>query len=276
MDTEKMKGSDKPVERRNLPIVSILMYHQVGRFTNPCQHRAVYCDVERFRWQMAYLKYGGHQVISMQEAYQGLFLDGTLPPRPVVLTFDDGYQNFQEYAWPILQQYGYPATVYLVSNLIGRRSDWFEFDPDAPLMSEAHIKQLYAEGVSFGSHTCSHCHLSKLTELEQRQEINESKERLENLIGTAITDFCYPYGDYNLQVRDLVEEAGYLSALTCIRGAANTASNPFEIPRKAISYGDNLLGFFWKLKMKNARKDSSHFNPEHVVQGCFDKEKVGC
>jgi len=263
-----------PSRDKHTPL-SILMYHQVGRFNNPREHRAVYCDVGKFRRQMAYLKYSGHQVISMQCAYRGLFLGAPLPPRPVVLTFDDGYENFRQQAWPILQQLGYPATVYLVTDLIGRSAEWLAPDQQAPLMDSITIRQLHADGVSFGSHTCSHSRLSQLPEHKQRREIIDSKHKLEDLFGEAVTEFCYPFGDYNLKTRDIVEEAGYATALTCIRGAANTAANPFEVPRKAISYGDSLLGFFWKLEVKHARKDKSSHNPEHIIQGCYDKEK-GC
>lgn len=87
------------------------------------------------------------------------------------------------------------------------------------------------------------------------REIAESKSELENVLGEPVKFFAYPYGDYNPGVRDAVAESGYQAALTCSRGLANTAPNAFEIPRKAISYGDNLFGFFWKLAVKNRRKD---------------------
>lgn len=252
------------------PTVSILMYHQVGRFAAPKNHRAVYCDIRRFKTQMSYLKYSGHQVISMDDAYKGLFLGKPLPSRPVVLTFDDGYQNFMEYAWPVLQKHGYPAMVYLISERIGDTASWFEEGKNDKLMDTDTIRQLRRQGVDFGSHTRSHCRLSQLSAQKQRQEIFDSKTELEDLLEEKITAFCYPFGDYTPLTRDLVQEAGYNHALTCIRGAANTAFNQFEIPRKAISYGDSLPGFFWKLEIKNARKDKSRHNPAHVINGCYD------
>lgn len=218
---------------------------------------------------MAYLKWTGHHVISLTDACKGIFHGTPLPPRPVVITFDDGYENFSEFAWPVLQHYGFPATVYLVSRLVGRRAAWLDKDmADASLMDAPTIRRLRAEGVSFGSHTLTHCRLSKLDEKHQRAEIFDSKAELEDMLGEEMPDFCYPYGDYDIRARDLVAEAGYRTALTCIRGAANTADNAFEIPRKAISYGDSLIGFAWKLHMKNARKNHSKHNPEHVVRGC--------
>jgi peptidoglycan/xylan/chitin deacetylase (PgdA/CDA1 family) len=91
----------------------------------------------------------------------------------------------------------------------------------------------------------------------QRNEIFGSKAALEDLLGAEVPDFCYPCGLCDQRSRDLVEEAGYRTGLTCIRGAANTSHNPFDLTRKAISYGDNLIGFMWKVHMKHERKGRS-------------------
>ncbi|HWP17997.1 MAG TPA: polysaccharide deacetylase family protein [Burkholderiaceae bacterium] len=238
------------------PPVSILMYHQVAPFPRrPKAHRAVYCDVGRFAWQMGWLKHAGYHVISLDEAWQGLFAGKPLPPRAVVLTFDDGYENFAEHAWPILRKHGFPATVFLVTDLLGQPARWLgDGMAHPPLMDVVRIRQLRAQGVSFGSHTLSHPRLSQLDTARMRREIFDSKAALEDALGEEVPDFCYPYGDYDARARDLVAEAGYRTGLTCIRGAANTADNAYELPRKAISYGDNLAGFLWKLHMKHQRK----------------------
>lgn len=238
------------------PALSILMYHQVGVFARPSAHRALFCDVKRFRGQLRYLARFGFNVLSLEQARRALFEGAPLPARSVVLTFDDGYENFREHAWPALQEHGFPATVFLVSGLLGRPAGWLgsEFRDHPPLMDARTVRRLRQEGVNFGSHAVSHPRLSTLPVDRMRSEIFDSKASLEDVLGEAVPDFCYPYGDYNSQARDLVREAGYLTGLTCIRGAANTAANPFELPRKAISYGDNLLGFAWKLHVKHARK----------------------
>lgn len=244
------------------PPVSILMYHQVGRFASPKAHRAGYCHVRRFAAQMWYLHAFGYSVISLEQAYRGLFGQEPLPPRPVVLTFDDGYDNFREYAWPILRRYGFPATVFLIAGHLGKPAYWLDDGGhSAPLMTAQTVRALRREGVSFGSHSVNHLRLSQLDAAAIRREVFDSKAMLEDVLGEAVPDFCYPYGDYDLRVRDAVIEAGYRLGLTCIRGAANTADNAFEIPRKAISYGDTLPGYFWKLHMKHARKDRKTADP---------------
>jgi peptidoglycan/xylan/chitin deacetylase (PgdA/CDA1 family) len=240
---------------REAPPVSVLMYHQVGEFPSPKAHRAGYCHVRRFRSQMRYLARFGYHVLGLEQALSALFGDVRLPARSVVLTFDDGYQNFREHAWPVLAEHHFPATVYLVSGRVGDRSRWLEKEGrDAAMMNASTVRELRAEGVLFGSHTVSHPRLSRLAAEQVRAEVEDSKAALEDLLGESVPHFCYPFGDYDAGVREAVQAAGYHSALTCIRGAANSADNVFEIPRKAISYGDNLVGYAWKLHMKHARK----------------------
>lgn len=237
------------------PPLSILMYHQVGVFERPAAHRAAYCHIDRFKAQLRFFKRFGYHVLSLEQAHAGLFGGAVLPPKSVVLTFDDGYENFKEHAWPALQAHGYPATVFLVSGLLGKTARWLANDPkQPPLMSTKTVQELSREGVHFGSHAVSHQRLSTLSDEQIKAEIIDSKARLEDVLGKSVPDFCYPYGDYNTLARDTVQEAGYRTGLTCIRGAANTADNAFELPRKAISYGDNLIGVAWKLHFKHARK----------------------
>ncbi len=231
------------------------MYHQVGHFDNPKEHRPVYCDVGRFKRQMAMLHWCGYNVISMDEAYSGLYEGKALPEKAVVLTFDDGCDNFREYAWPILQKYRFPATMFVVAGMMGKTTSWMDDVPEtAPLMDAATIRALRKEGVHFGAHSMNHVRLALCSPEVAKKEIVESKACLEDLLGEPVPDFCYPYGSYNEQVAEMVENAGFRSGLTCIRAAANYAPSPFELPRKAISYGDTLPGYFWKLHMKNAPK----------------------
>lgn len=215
----------------------------------------MYCDVGRFRRQMAWLHWCGYNVISLNDAYACLFMGRPVPRRAVVLTFDDGCENFREYAWPILKAYRFPASVFLVADLIGHETRWVTDIPEkAPLMTGETIRSLHKEGVMFGAHTLNHVYLTRCTPDEARREIVESKSRLEDLLGETVSDFCYPYGDYNAQVAEMVRDAGFRCGLTCIRAAANYAKNPFELPRKAISYGDTLVGYLWKLHAKNVPK----------------------
>ena len=238
--------------------ISILMYHQIGVFRRPKTHRATFCHVRRFKAQMAYLKVFGYQVISLDEALRALYSEsqGKCRRHYVVLTFDDGYKNFSDYAYPVLRRYNYPATVFLVSGLVGKRAKWLaddgRFAPD--LLDADTILALQDSGITFGSHTMTHPRLTGLDSSTLEREIIESKSSLESLLGREISYFCYPSGLYDQAVVEKVREAGYKAALTCDRGAATSRDDPLLLPRKAISYGDSLIGYFWKLHMKNKKK----------------------
>ncbi len=240
----------------NRPRISVLMYHQVGKFTTPKTHRSCYCDVDKFRAQMAWLKFAGYPVISLAEAHAALFANLAVPHRSVVLSFDDGYANFADHALPVLTEFGYPSVLFAVSGLLGQSAQWISGDREKPhLLSASRLRELRPAKVEVGSHSISHPRLSRLPTEQAWREIVDSKSELEQALGEGVRFFAYPYGDYNPGVRDAVARAGYQAALTCSRGAANTAPNAFEIPRKAISYGDSVVGFWWKLAVKNQRKD---------------------
>lgn len=244
-----------PALTADAPKVSVLMYHQVGEFARPAAHRGLFCHVRRFRSQMRFLKWSGFQVIGLADAYRGLFEGAPLPPRPVVLTFDDGYVNFERHAWPVLRELRHPSSVFLVTGQLGGPARWLgDGAESAPLMDAATVRRLHAEGVDIGSHSVSHARLSALDDARLQAEVRDSKRALEDLLGAPVPHFCYPYGDYDRRARDASAAAGYRLALTCIRGAANLAENPYEIPRKGISYGDDLIGYAWKLLAKNERK----------------------
>jgi len=240
--------------------VQILMYHQVGDFSPMATHRATYCDFRRFRRQMAYLKFRGYRVLRMSEALQCLRGEMAIPPRAVMLTFDDAYENFYEYAFPILQKHGFPAMVYAISGMLGQPASWLAADnhPTPPLMSGARLRQLRSAGIDIGSHSVSHIRLAEQSDERIREEVIRSKLELEDCLGEQVDHFCYPYGSYDSRVVEMVAEAGYLSATTCERAPLTAADNPLMMPRKAVSWGDSLVGLLWKMHFKNKPKSKLH------------------
>jgi len=236
--------------------ISILMYHQVGEFRPMAAHRSTYCHVRRFRSQMAWLHRFRFTVLGMDEVLAALRGERPIPPRAVALTFDDGYENFYEHAYPVLRRYGFPAMVYLISGRIGQPAAWFAADgrDTPPLMSAERIRELRRAGIDFGSHGAQHIKLAEVDLATARQDILDSRRALGELLGEEVRHFCYPYGSHNAAVVDLVRHAGFATGVSCQRGAATPDFDALALPRKAISYGDNLLGFFWKLVMKDQPK----------------------
>lgn len=233
------------------------MYHQVGKFAPMKNHRANYCDHRRFASQMAFLTRFGCNLLDLTQALACLRGERPTPPRAVVLTFDDAYQNFADYALPVLQRHGFPATVYAISGWLGRRAEWFAKDPGRPipnLMSAAQLREIRAAGLTIGSHTVNHHKLAKLSSGRQRNELADSKAALEDLLGEEVRHLCYPSGSFGLDTVRAAAETGYLTATTCLRGIAEPVDHPLALPRKAISFGDDIVGFFWKLGVKNNPK----------------------
>ena len=237
--------------------ISILMYHQVGDFASMKTHRANYCDHRRFASQMGFLKRVGYEVLDLDQALACLRSERPTPKRAVVLTFDDAYRNFLDYALPVLRRHGFPATVYAISGWLGKRAEWFAKDPERPipdLMTGAQLREIRAAGMTVGSHTAQHPKLAETCPGRRREELTGSKSALEDLLGEEVGHLCYPYGSFDLDSVRAAAEAGYASATTCLRGAAGPMDHPLALPRKAISFGDNLIGYFWKLSVKNAPK----------------------
>ena len=237
------------------PRVSILMYHQVGEFPPMRAHRANYCDHRRFARQMGLLHNLGWAVLDLDQALAGLRGERPLPARAVVLTFDDGYDNFADFALPVLVRYGFPATVYAISGWLGQPIRWYGDEPDRPrprLMDAGRLREIQAAGITIGSHTVNHARLAELEPAAQRRELRDSKAALEDLLGSPVRHLCYPFGSFDLAAVHAARDAGYASATTCLRGAARVADHPLALPRKAISFGDSLLGFAWKLGFKHA------------------------
>lgn len=244
--------------------INILMYHQVGEFAPMKAHRSTYCDHRRFARQMAFLARYGYTVLSMDQVLACLRGEAPVPPKAVALTFDDGYENFYEYAFPVLKQHGFPAMVYLISGLLGQPSSWFAKDgrDTPPLMSAERVRQLHREGVDFGSHSATHVKLAEQDSNRIREEVTRSKRELEDVLGGAVTHFCYPYGSHDMRAVEAVAEAGYQCATTCVRAPATTDDDPLTLPRKAVSWGDNLIGLWWRLHMKNTPKQAPIRRPD--------------
>lgn len=239
------------------PRISILMYHQVGDFAPMRAHRANYCDRRQFALQMRFLARFGYRVLSLDEALRCLRGEAPTPPKAVVLTFDDAYDNFADHALPELQRHGFTATVYAISNWLGREMAWADKDPKRArptLMTAERLRAMRAAGITIGSHTANHVKLAEVDGQTKRRELIESKAALEDLLGEPVDHLCYPFGRFDLDAVQAAAEAGYRTATTCLRGPAEPTDHPLVLPRKAISYGDNLLGYWWKLAMKQAPK----------------------
>lgn len=154
----------------------------------------------------------------------GEYLEGSknLPQNPVILTFDDGYEDFYTDIFPFLHKYHVVATQYLISDFINQPN----------YMNIEQIKEIRTSGlVEFGSHTMLHPNLASLDEKTASKEIWESKEKLEKLLSLPVVSFAYPYGGYNEQTPTFVKNAGYKTAVTTKGGVEVRQENKFLLFR---------------------------------------------
>ncbi len=244
--------------------VPILMYHAVEDKPRPPKYKHFYVLAGEFAGQMRMLKRAGYTPISFGTLASARAGTTPLPPRPVLLTFDDGYQNLLANVHPLLKELDFPYTVFLVSERVGETNDWVApegYEP-TPLLTWDEIAQMRADGgVDFQAHTRTHLKLAEIRLDDARRELVESKDTLEQRLQAPIATLCYPYGSVNEAVADIAGEAGYAQAVTTDFGRVR-ADDPalrlprisvYHVPPVSLTYGIGPLNFRWRLE---SRKDA--------------------
>jgi peptidoglycan/xylan/chitin deacetylase (PgdA/CDA1 family) len=148
-----------------------------------------------------------------------------------------------ENALPLLRHHGFRSIQFLVAALLGKTSEWQKSSGEVPgpLMDKAQIKDWLAAGQEIGSHTLSHPRLTQIPASQAREEISGSKKKLEDLFGQPIEHFCYPYGDWNKEIRDFVQNAGYKSACITKFGINTAGADRFALKRITVRYPSRKL-----------------------------------
>lgn len=207
----------------------ILCYHRVCE-AEPDQDEFGLCTTTaRLERILRYVSDRGYRFVPLETAVQVARSGRPAGGRYVCLTFDDGYQDFYDTAFPLIQKYGTLATVFLVTGCIDGTNRWDEADGEAPIpmLSRREILELDGQGIEFGSHSVSHRRLTSLTRRERAKEIRGSKEELEQMLGHEVRFFCYPHGDCDEEVREEAKRAGYIGAC----GVEQAANEPFLLHR---------------------------------------------
>jgi glycosyltransferase involved in cell wall biosynthesis len=238
------RGAKKALERdawrRLVARTPILMYHAIGYKDEPANTYIL--PYPSFKTQMALLHNLGFHVLSLEEYIQ-FRIENRLPPaRSVVLTFDDGYMDNKEQAYPILNHYGFPATIFLVSCRVGAVNDWSDGTEleGRRLMSWSDILELEESGIQFGAHTRTHRMLPCIHVSEMWDEIYGSRLDLEHYLKDPLNVFAYPFGEYNSQTQELVKQAGFVSSCNN-DGRNNTAATHLHSLRRTEVFGTTSI-----------------------------------
>lgn len=215
--------------------VPVLMYHYIRVNPDPRDRLGFALSVtpSDFASQMDWLAANGFHAITFRELHAYLSGAAGLPSRPVILTFDDGYEDFYTSALPILIRHDFKAVSYVVSGFIGRPG----------YMSAAQIREADNADIEIGSHTVDHADLTRQSLDGLRYQVWSSKSALEQLLGHDVLSFCYPSGRFSPNVVAVVQEAGYWDATTTRYGFVRGLDGRFLWGRLRISGGESLADF---------------------------------
>lgn len=216
--------------------IPVLLYHSVDR-TCSAAYRRWMVTPERFEEQMRWLVEQGYSTLTVS-ALAGFIQSATpLPEKTVVITFDDGLDDFRAGALPILEKFGMAATLYVVAGRVGMTSDWLSAigEGQRPMLSWDALRELTGRGVECGAHTLSHPQLDLLSDDAARIEIATSKTMLEDQLNREVASFAYPHGYASASTRKLVREAGFSSACRVRHALSSTSEDVFGISRVIVT-----------------------------------------
>lgn len=221
----------------------VLTYHKLGPRPRGVRLKGLYVGEKLFARQLAELRDAGFSTPLLAE----MFPVKENSQKQIVLTFDDGFANVLRHGLKPLAENKFRAIQFLVADLLGKTNEWDARAGEAsePLMDLTQVREWLAAGHEIGSHTLTHPYLTRLSRERAREEIFASKKKLEDLFGRTIGHFCYPYGDWNETVRNLVMEAGYKTAFTTAAGINHVGDSPFELKRFTARYPSRNLKMIW-------------------------------
>jgi peptidoglycan/xylan/chitin deacetylase (PgdA/CDA1 family) len=229
--------------------VKVLLYHGIlsGRYADPF---FLGVDEENFRRQVLWLERWGYTSITFED--YNLYLKGELeylPKKPVIITFDDTDVSVYEIAFPILQDHGMKAVLFVLGDLSVRTNIWDKFQGiTAPLVNESQILEMRTAGFEIGSHSLTHRRLTEEANESAWNEIVRSRMSLEILLSEKVETFAYPYGLLNQTVKGMVAEAGYSFACAAYSGPTNFENDLLEIRRIRVKNSSTAIVFWFQLQ----------------------------
>jgi peptidoglycan/xylan/chitin deacetylase (PgdA/CDA1 family) len=213
--------------------VPILEYHVLGHPPEGAPYPELYVGRTDFEKQMDWLDEHGYQAVTLEQVQEAWYHGGTLPPKPVVLSFDDGYRPQFTFALPTLRKHGWAG----VLNLKAEGSELYE----------SNVKAMIAAGWEIAAHTIHHLDLTELGTEELTEEVAGSRKILQRDYKVPVNNFCYPAGRFDETVIEAVEDAGYIGATTEISGFAESGK-PYELARLEILRSSHVAGLAEDLK----------------------------
>ena len=214
----------------------ILMYHYVRKPPSMVYDLLGYrlsVSPEVFQSQMDWLAANGYHSVNFNQVRAYFAGTAPLPPRPVVITLDDGYNDLYTAAFPILKAHSFTAVAYIVPNFVGTPA----------YVSRNEIVEMDRYGIEIASHTMNHADLARMSYGSVMYELVQSKKWLEALVGHPVVDFAYPSGKFNSQVVSEVQQAGYDTAVTEQVSIMHSRADRYTWARVRVGGGEGLADF---------------------------------
>ena len=216
-------------------VLPILMYHRLAELDSGASEaqRTWTVHPDDFAEQMRYLAREGYHSIAPGDLYAYWTEQAPLPPRPVMITMDDGYADLHSVALPVYQETGLRPVLFIFPKVLGYGL-YIDWD---------HLQELVDQGCIIGSHSYDHDNLRELDDDGLRYQIVDSRAVLEERLGTTVDSFCYPYGSYDQRTLDLLEAEGYTTGFTLNPTYYQRAESPLLLSRLRVDYGMSLDDF---------------------------------
>src|SRR5262249_54902799 len=222
----------------------VLMYHSI-RLVGAVSPSPYVIDPEQFSRQMEWLAGNNYRIVPLTTALEALRTGPSLPPKTIVLSFDDGCRDNLTYAAPIVRRYGFTPIVFLCPDLFGQpEGKYHDFITPSPLLTRDEALELIRAGWEIGGHTRRHPRLVKhRSDGELDDEVGGCRVAIRSLLGYDAKTFAYPFGQFNTVVKQCVARHGYEAACTTLSGFNTAKTDRFELRRLVIRAEDDLRAF---------------------------------
>jgi peptidoglycan/xylan/chitin deacetylase (PgdA/CDA1 family) len=259
--------------------IPILMYHGIRESAGSDHpYYELHTSPAVFESHLHYLHREGYTTVDLDEALDIVSTRRNVR-KTVAITFDDGYLDFYSHALPILLEFGFTATVFVIPEFVRSANP---ADEHRAYMSWAEIREIHEAGIRIGSHSMSHADLQQLTPREVDRELGLSRLTIEDKLGCEVRSFSYPYSfpehnrSFVQQMHECLQVRGYRHAVSTILGSANESSDRFHLPRLPINAHDDLLflaaklegAYDWMHVAQSTRKlfmQITRSKPQHTV-----------
>lgn len=246
---------DNSNKKSNNESVPVLMYHSI---CDDHDDNIMKVPKKQFDEQMKYLKDNGYHTLSADEFYNFLVNGKSIPQKSVLITFDDGYQNQYDNAYPTLKKYKFNAVMFIITNYL---------DKGTLYLKSSELKEMSENGIDIECHTTNHAKLDKLSYQEQLENLEKSKNKLEEICGKSVRAIAYPYGDFDVDTIKAEKKDGYLMGFTTSGKWASTSKGVYAINRIYIFPQYDMSNFIDRVTNSNY---SLFSQPIKMIKGAYD------